>query len=86
MDDCSSGLDYATDAALYKALEQWKDPHLSLIIISQRVYSVVRADRILVLDNGRMVGLGSHEELLETCKLYQEIYATQQEEVDDETA
>ena len=46
----------------------------------------VRADRILVLDNGRMVGLGSHEELLETCKLYQEIYATQQEEVDDETA
>ena len=47
---------------------------------------MVRADRILVLDNGRMVGLGSHEELLETCKLYQEIYATQQEEVDDETA
>ncbi|HHX37439.1 MAG TPA: ABC transporter ATP-binding protein [Clostridiaceae bacterium] len=86
MDDCSSGLDYATDAALYRALERWKDPRLSLLIISQRVYSVVRADRILVLDNGRMVGLGKHEELLENCELYREIVASQQEEVDDETA
>lgn len=79
LDDCSSGLDYATDAALYRALREQKIAGGNLVIISQRVYSVARADRILVLDQGRPVGLGSHRALLESCPIYREICASQSE-------
>lgn len=79
MDDCSSALDYATDAALYRDLLKWAGDRVALIIISQRVYSVARAKGILVLNNGRPVGLGSHEEIYRSCPLYHEICLSQQE-------
>ncbi len=74
LDDSTSALDYATDAALRGALNQLD---CALVIISQRTLSVRDADQILVLDNGRQVGLGTHEELLESCGVYQEIYDSQ---------
>lgn len=75
LDDSTSALDYATDAALRKALRRLKD--CTLFVISQRTHAVREADQILVLDNGRLVGKGKHDELLATCKVYQEIYDSQ---------
>lgn len=76
LDDSSSALDYATDAALFKAIrENFKDS--AVIIISQRVFSIKRADRIAVLSRGRIEGIGSHEELLQTCPIYKDIYESQ---------
>ena len=74
LDDSTSALDYATDAALRKALKRLD---CTLFVISQRTHAVREADQILVLDNGRMVGQGKHDELLTTCKVYQEIYDSQ---------
>ncbi len=78
LDDASSALDYATDAALQKALRALEDT--TTVIVSQRASSLMHADLILVLDDGKIVGKGTHEELLQTCSLYQEIYATQFEQ------
>lgn len=76
LDDSASALDYATDAALRKAIrEELTD--MTLFIVSQRAASVRNADRIVVLDDGEVVGLGSHEELIDTCGVYQEIYESQ---------
>ncbi len=76
LDDSMSALDYATDLALRSALrEQCSD--MTTIMISQRATSLTGADLILVLDDGRCVGMGTHEELLESCKVYQEIYHSQ---------
>ena len=76
LDDSSSALDFATDAALRKALASL--PHRpTLFIVSQRTSSIQQADRIIVLDNGRAVGVGKHTELLETCDVYREIYESQ---------
>lgn len=76
MDDSASALDYATDAALRKAiLEELTD--MTLFIVSQRAASVRNADKIVVLDDGHMVGIGTHEQLIDTCDIYREIYESQ---------
>ncbi|MBQ8598505.1 MAG: ABC transporter ATP-binding protein [Oscillospiraceae bacterium] len=73
LDDSSSALDYATDAALRKALRQLpKD--MAVFIVSQRTSSIQHADQILVLDDGQLVGCGSHDQLLKNCQVYQEIH------------
>ena len=77
LDDSASALDFATDAALRKALSKlpWRP---TVVLISQRVSSIRHADRILVLDDGRMAGLGTHAELMSTCPVYQEICRSQE--------
>ncbi len=76
LDDSSSALDYATEAKLRAALQTVPyDP--TIFIISQRASAVMHADRILVLDDGRLVGNGTHAQLLENCSVYKEIYASQ---------
>ena len=76
LDDASSALDFATDLALRRAIRK-ETADTAVIIISQRAASIRYADRILVLDDGRMAGLGTHGELMETCTVYQEICASQ---------
>ena len=76
LDDSSSALDFATDAALRKALREM-DGQPTVFIVSQRTSSIQHADRIIVLDDGRAAGTGTHEELLETCPVYREIYDSQ---------
>lgn len=76
LDDSSSALDYATDAALQKALIHL-EPRPTVITVSQRVSTVRRCDVIVVMDEGEIVGRGTHEELLDTCPTYQEICASQ---------
>lgn len=72
LDDSSSALDYKTDAALRKALRE-EYSGVTSVIIAQRVSSILHADHILVLEEGRALGYGTHEELMETCGVYQEI-------------
>ena len=76
LDDSSSALDYATDAALRQSLQKMENPPTTFIV-SQRAASVRHADLILVLDDGKVVGLGTHRFLLENCSVYQEIYYSQ---------
>jgi len=76
LDDSTSALDYATDAALRKSIREMKDTP-TLFIVSQRAASLMHADRIIVLDDGNVAGIGTHEELLENCEVYQEIYYSQ---------
>lgn len=76
LDDSSSALDYATDAALRKAIKKL-DKNMTVIVVSQRTSSIRYSDRILVLDDGREVGFGTHEELLENCEVYREIHNSQ---------
>lgn len=76
MDDSASALDYATDAALRKAIrEELKD--MTLFIVSQRAASVRGTDKIVVLDDGKIAGIGTHEELIDSCDIYREIYESQ---------
>lgn len=76
LDDSASALDYATDAKLRAALKSLDyDP--TVFIVSQRASSIRHADKIIVLDGGKMAGVGTHEELLSTCGLYREIYYSQ---------
>ena len=76
LDDSASALDYATDANLRIAIRNMKNAPTTFIV-SQRAASVRFADEILVLDDGVLVGKGTHEELLDTCATYQEIYYSQ---------
>lgn len=76
LDDSASALDYATDAKLRKALRERKEK-MTVFIVSQRTSSIQYADQIIVLDDGIAVGIGTHEELLQTCPVYQEIYYSQ---------
>lgn len=76
LDDSASALDYATDAALRKSISNMK-PMPTLFIVSQRAASLMHADMIIVLDDGEVVGMGTHDELLNSCKVYQEIYYSQ---------
>ena len=76
LDDSASALDYATDANLRMAIRRMENPPTTFIV-SQRAASVRYADEILVLDDGELVGKGTHEELLENCAVYQEIYYSQ---------
>ena len=76
LDDSASALDYATDAALRKAIRDMKNSP-TLFIVSQRAASILYADKIIVLDDGKVVGIGKHNDLLENCPVYQEIYYSQ---------
>ncbi len=76
LDDSSSALDYATDAALRKALKNLPS-NVTVFLVSQRTSSIRHADHILVLDDGKTAGWGTHEELLESCQIYREIYESQ---------
>ncbi len=76
LDDSASALDYATDAKLRQSLRSLED-RTTTFIVSQRASSIRHADKILVLDDGRLAGMGTHEELLRDCQVYQEIYYSQ---------
>ena len=76
LDDCSSALDYATDAALRKSLRR-RAEHATVFMVSQRVSTVRGCDRILVMEDGEVVGSGTHAQLLESCPTYQEICMSQ---------
>lgn len=75
LDDSASALDFATDAKLRKALKE--DVKATVILVSQRANTVRNADLIIVMDNGNIVGLGTHKELLENCVVYKKIYLSQ---------
>lgn len=76
MDDSASALDFATDARLRKAINEMKHKP-TVFIVAQRASSLMHADTILVLDDGKIVGMGTHASLLEQCDIYREIYETQ---------
>ena len=76
LDDSSSALDYATDYKLRKAIHNLRED-MTVFIVSQRTASIREADMILVLDDGELVGVGTHEELLDTCDTYREIHQSQ---------
>lgn len=79
LDDSTSALDYATDLALRRSLAALSYKP-TVFIVSQRASSILHADKIAVLDEGKMVGLGTHEELMRTCPVYREIYYSQYEQ------
>ena len=83
LDDSSSALDYATDLKLRQAIKALPGD-MTVFIVSQRASSLMHADQIIVLDDGDVVGLGTHEELLKSCSTYQEIYYTQVEKKPDQ--
>ena len=76
LDDSTSALDYATDAKLRKAIRELTY-HPTTFIVSQRTSSICYADEIIVLDDGEVVGIGNHEQLMEQCPVYQEIHQSQ---------
>ncbi len=79
LDDSASALDYATDAKLRKAIRNIQHT-TTTFIVSQRASTILHADKIIVLDDGKIVGLGTHDQLLEACQVYQEIYHSQFEQ------
>ena len=80
LDDSSSALDYATDSKLRSAIKEMSDKYdTTVIIVSQRATSIMHADKIVVLDDGEVAGMGTHEELLENNQVYKEIYMSQNE-------
>ncbi|MEE1196695.1 MAG: ABC transporter ATP-binding protein [Lachnospiraceae bacterium] len=76
LDDSASALDFATDAKLRKAIREM-DGDMTVFIVSQRTSSIMHADKIIVLDDGHVAGMGTHEELLKSCMVYREIYQSQ---------
>lgn len=84
-DDSFSALDLATDARLRASLKE-NLPDTNIILVAQRVGTVINADRIIVMDDGEAVGIGTHEELLENCEVYRSIVASQLSEDDEEEA
>ena len=81
-DDSFSALDFKTDAALRKALaKETKDS--AVLIIAQRVSTIQHANQIVVLHEGHMAGIGTHEELLQNCPVYREIYESQTKEAQE---
>lgn len=85
LDDSTSALDYATDAKLRQELKKRKDT-MTTFIVSQRTSSIQFADKIIVLEDGKIAGLGTHEELLESCSVYQEIYDSQYHDPEKEAS
>ncbi len=75
LDDSASALDYATDAKLRQAIKGLNDT--TVFIVSQRTSSIMSADKIIVLDDGKIAGIGTHSQLLESCDVYKEIYSSQ---------
>ena len=76
LDDSSSALDLATDAALRKAINGLNGK-MTTFIVSQRISCIMQADKIAVLDNGRLLGFDTHENLMKDCEIYKEIYSSQ---------
>ena len=76
LDDSASALDFATDARLRRAIRE-KTQDMTVFIVSQRAGSIQHADRIVVLEDGHMAGLGRHEDLIENCEVYREICLSQ---------
>lgn len=85
LDDSTSALDLKTESDFYSALQEFS-PNSTKIIIAQRIASVRGADRIIVLENGKILDCGSHDELMKTCSVYQEIYHSQVGEEDEKSA
>ena len=81
LDDSSSALDYRTDAAMRRAIQEHYGDS-TLILIAQRVSSIMGMTHILVMDNGACIGYGTHEELLKTCPAYRETYQVQMGEME----
>ena len=84
-DDSFSALDYKTDVMLRKALKEETEDS-TVIIVAQRISTIIHAEQIIVLDEGRIVGKGTHKELLKSCEVYQQIASSQlsKEELDNE--
>ena len=76
LDDSFSALDYATDAKLRAALEK-ETTHATVLVVAQRVSTILNADQIIVLDNGKIVSIGTHQELMADCEIYREIVLSQ---------
>jgi ATP-binding cassette subfamily B protein len=76
LDDCTSAVDVTTETKIREALKEYSK-YLTTIIIAQRITSVMGADKIVVLDNGEIASLGTHEQLMETCQIYQDIFRSQ---------
>ena len=75
-DDSFSALDFKTDSALRKAIkDNTKD--ITTIIVAQRISTIMKADRIIVLDDGKMAGIGTHKELMKNCEVYRQIAMSQ---------
>ena len=85
LDDSASALDFATDAALRKSIRNIKKD-ITTIIVSQRAASIMNADQIIVLDDGLVAGIGTHENLLKNCEVYQEIYYSQFKKSEEQEA
>ena len=84
-DDSTSALDYATDARLRNGLKNLSY-HPTIFMVSQRTSSIRHADKILVLEDGKVIGMGTHDELLSTCEVYREIHQSQYQETTERTA
>lgn len=84
-DDSFSALDYKTDSILRKELKKYTKNSTSFIV-AQRIGTIINADKIIVLDNGKIVGIGKHKELLKTCEIYKQIALSQlsKEELENE--
>jgi len=76
LDDCTSAVDVATEEKIREALKKYS-VGLTSLIIAQRITSVIAADKIIVLDNGLVAGIGRHEELMESCEVYKDIFHSQ---------
>ena len=85
LDDSASALDFATDAALRKSIREMEGQPI-VFIVSQRTSSIRHADKIIVLDDGKVAGIGTHQELLKNCGVYQEIYYSQFEKEEGKMA
>ena len=83
LDDSSSALDYGTDAKLRQGIREHFS-NTTLVIVAQRISSIRHADHILVLEEGNMIGYGTHEQLMESCEVYREISHSQMGEGSDE--
>ena len=81
LDDSTSAVDTKTDALIRKAFKE-EIPNTTKIIIAQRVSSIMEADKIIVLDNGKVSAMGTHDELLKSSPIYQEVYYSQTKEGD----
>ena len=85
LDDSSSALDFATDAALRRAIRQ-ETQNMTVLIVTQRASAIKQADKIIVLDDGAVVGIGNHRDLLESCEVYREICLSQLNKEEVESA
>ena len=82
LDDSTSAVDTATDAKIRAGLKQL-DKNMTTIIIAQRISSVAECDKIIVLDDGKINAVGTHDQLMQNCEIYREVYNSQQKGQDD---